>query len=210
MVHVAAHLDGPTGATLGDQLSVDLHLRADAIRVSITNLGEAPIDVLWGRASLVDTEGSVYGVVHSGATGSPDPEPLGTISRIAPKATLDDFVVPTRSVRFDPRYGWLVEPLLPVECGPIRCVGYHELVGKTVDRGSRRRWVLPLPRGARRAGVLGPHRSEIDHDREPPCRRDLFPEGRYRGRLFVGHPKLAFVSREVGEKEIKKCNLISK
>jgi len=27
--------------------------------------------------------------------------------------------------------------------------------------------------------------------------------------FFVGHPKLAFVSREVGEKEIKSCRLIS-
>jgi hypothetical protein len=24
------------------------------------------------------------------------------------------------------------DPLLPVECGPLRCVGYHELVGKSV------------------------------------------------------------------------------
>jgi hypothetical protein len=132
MVHVAAQRDGPAGATLDGQLSVDLHLRTDAIWISIANLGETPIDVLWGKASLVDTAGNVYGVVHSAAEGSPAPDPPGHSSRIAPKATLDAFVIPTRCVRFDARYGWVVEPLLPVECGPIRCVGYHELVGKTI------------------------------------------------------------------------------
>jgi hypothetical protein len=132
MVHVAARCDGPIGATPDDHLSVDLQLRVDAIRISIANLGEAPVDVLWDEASLVDTEGNVYGVIHGGAEGPPEADPPGNVSRIGPKATLDAFVIPTRSVRFDPRYGWVVEPLLPVECGPIRCTGYHQLVGKTV------------------------------------------------------------------------------
>jgi hypothetical protein len=56
----------------------------------------------------------------------------GSGTRLGPYATLDDFLVSTRCVTFAPVSGWEVVPLLPVECGPVKCLGYHELVGKTV------------------------------------------------------------------------------
>ncbi len=133
MVHVATEREGSGGAGPDDQVAVDLRLRTDVIEMTISNRGETPVDVLWDKASLVDTEGNTSGVVHSGAEGDwTTPDRPGDVSRIGPHATLTDFIVPTRSVRFDPYYGWIVQPVLPVECGPIRCIGYHELVGKGV------------------------------------------------------------------------------
>lgn len=133
MVHVVTEPDNSRGPGPNDPLTVDLGLRTDALEVSISNRGDAPVDVLWNKASLVDTEDKTYPVVHSGADRSwAVPDLPGDVSRIPPHTTLNDFIIPTRSVGFDAAEGWIVEPLLPVECGPIRCIGYHELVGKTV------------------------------------------------------------------------------
>jgi hypothetical protein len=60
------------------------------------------------------------------------------VSRIVPGAALHDIVLPASRVVYDRDDGWLVEPFLPIECGPIRCTGYHELVGRTT------RLLLPL------------------------------------------------------------------
>jgi hypothetical protein len=136
MVQVATEPVGAGGAGPAEQLAVNLRLRTDAIEASISNLGEAPVDVLWDKATLVDTDDKTSGVVHSAAvsTGATSDLP-GDVSRILPHATLTDFLIPARCVGFTPGEGWIVAPLLPVECGPIRCVGYHELVGKTVRLG---------------------------------------------------------------------------
>ena len=133
MVHVATEPIGAGGPGPDDQLRIELHLRTDALEVSITNLGETPVDVLWDKASLVDTQGQASAVVHSAAGGKWAAADLpGDVSRIPPHATLDDFLVPTRDVGFVPNEGWNIDSLLPVECGPMRCIGYHELVGQTV------------------------------------------------------------------------------
>jgi hypothetical protein len=133
MVHVATQCEGCGAPGPDDPIDIGLRLRTDAIEITISNRGETPVDVLWDRASLVDTAGDTWGVVRSGAAGgSPTPDVPGNVTRIPAHASLTDYLLPTRSVRFDAYYGWIVEPVLPVECGPIRCVGYHELVGKSV------------------------------------------------------------------------------
>ena len=133
MVHVATEHECSGCTEINDRVTIALQLRVDALGISITNLGDTAIDVLWDRAVLVDVDGNASAVVH----GDPGEawaaaDASGDVSRIPPHSTLDDFVIPIRDVTFDPREGWFVGPLLPVECGPIRCLGYHELVGKTL------------------------------------------------------------------------------
>jgi hypothetical protein len=134
MVHVTVEREGSGPPTAEDEVGVVLRVRTDGVGVSITNRGASPIDVLWQKAVLVDTEGKASGVLPgmSSAWVVPDLPAGEDVSRIPPGATLDGIIIPTSRVTFDPYYGWLVQPLLPVECGPIRCTGYHELVGKTV------------------------------------------------------------------------------
>ena len=134
MVHVATERDGSGGSGVGEPLSVDLRLRTEAIEVAITNRGETPVDVLWDKASLVDTQGKASAVVRS-STGDQwaAPDVSGDVSRIPPHGTLHVFIIPARSVSFERESGWIVDQVLPVECGPLRCTGYHELVGKTVS-----------------------------------------------------------------------------
>jgi hypothetical protein len=132
MVHVTTERDGVDSAA-AEQLQVDLHVRPDAMEVSITNRGEGAVDVLWSKATLVDVQGNASGVVRNGTEERwAAPDMPGDVSRIPAHQSLNVFLVPAESVRFDKASGWWVEQLLPVECGPIRCVGYHELVGKTV------------------------------------------------------------------------------
>ncbi len=134
MVHVTTEPEPTTGAAAPDQLRVNSRVRTEAMEVALSNLGDAPIDVLWSGASLVDTQGNSSPVVHSaiGTQWTP-PDVSGDVSRIPPHATLEVFLIPDRSVIFERNgAGWYAEPLLPVECGPLRCIGYHELVGKTV------------------------------------------------------------------------------
>lgn len=131
MVHVAT--ESTIDVDPGNQITVRAWLRTDAIEVSIVNGGSSPIDVLWDKASIVDLDGSVSAVVHNGLKEAGPPSDLpGDVSRIAPSSVLNDLIVPAEKFGFDKDYGWLVEPLLPIECGPLRCVGYHELVGKSV------------------------------------------------------------------------------
>jgi hypothetical protein len=133
MVHVATEPVGGDSSTPTDPVAVFLRLSTDALGVSIANRGDAPVDVLWDRATLVDTDGNASGVIHGAGINAGAPSDLpGDVSRVPPHSTLDDFLIPTRCVGFTPGEGWIVTSLLPVECGPIRCIGYHELVGKTV------------------------------------------------------------------------------
>ena len=133
-MHVATQRGGSAGASPSDPVSADLTLGTDAIEVAITNRGETPLDVQWSKATLVDTGGKAFGIVRSGAVDDgAGPGLSGDVSRIPPHGTLHDFIIPTRSLTFDKAEGWIVTPLLPVECGPLRCIGYHELVGKTVE-----------------------------------------------------------------------------
>jgi hypothetical protein len=138
MVHVTTEREG-AGAAPDEPLQVDLRVLTDAMQVAITNRGAVPVDVLWYAASLVDTQGNASPVVHSGIDDQwAAPDVPGDVSRIPPHGTLNVFIIPDRSVVFDRGSGWYAEPLLPVECGPLRCLGYHELVGKTV------RFALPV------------------------------------------------------------------
>lgn len=132
MVHVTTEqessADGPD-----NPVQVDLRVHTDAMQIAITNRGEDPVDVLWYEASLVDTQGNTSPVVHSSiAEQWAAPDVSADVSRIPPHSTLAAFLIPDRSVIFEPGSGWYAEPLLPVECGPLRCIGYHELVGQTV------------------------------------------------------------------------------
>lgn len=130
-VHVATEPVDDAGAAPGDPVAVSLTLGVDALRVAITNRSGAPVEVLWDRAVLVGTDGRASALVHvdNGGYGA---EPNGAAARILPNVTLEAFVLPTRDVTYSPDAGWEIAPLLPVECGPMRCIGYHELVGKTV------------------------------------------------------------------------------
>lgn len=135
MVHVVAEHQTAAASAPDDRVGVVARVRTDGIVVSITNRSTTPIDVLWQKTVLVDTNDHSASVVHSGDRAlSLDTTIDGAedISRIPPGANLEEVVIPRLRVVFDPYYGWVVEPLLPVECGPVRCTGYHELVGKTV------------------------------------------------------------------------------
>ena len=133
MVHIAAAPETAAGADPDDPVGIVLRLRPEAVEVTIANRGESPVDVLWDRALLVDTAGRSSRVVRSsigpkwGAT-----DRSGDVSRIPAHSTLTDVIIPSNGVEFDPASGWVVQPFLPVECGPIRCTGYHDLVGRTV------------------------------------------------------------------------------
>ena len=133
-VHVATERGGSAATGANDPVSADLILSSDALELSINNRGETPVDVVWCKASLVDTAGQAFPVVRGGSASQEAAAGVSNdVSRIQPHVTLHEFVIPTRSITFDKAEGWIVTPLLPVECGPLRCVGYHELVGKTVE-----------------------------------------------------------------------------
>jgi hypothetical protein len=156
MVHVATDVDRSEGPKPEDPVAVDLYLRTDAMGLSITNRTDTPITVLWDKALIVDTDGNTFGVVHRQTPPNfAISDVAGSGTRLAPYATLDDFIVPARCVTFAPASGWDVVPLLLVECGPVKCIGYHELVGKTVHlrlafdvNGSERdfAWTLRITR----------------------------------------------------------------
>jgi len=133
MVHVTTEQES-TGDAIADNLvQVDLRVLTDAMEIAISNRGEVPVDVLWDEAVLVDTEGNTSPVVHSSIDEQwAAPDASGDVSRIPPHATLTAFLIPDRSVIFERGSGWYAQPLLPIECGPLRCIGYHELVGRTV------------------------------------------------------------------------------
>jgi len=133
MVHVTTECES-TGGVPDDPLRVDLRVLTDALQAAITNRGDVPVDVLWYEASMVDTQGNSSLVVHSSLDEQwAAPDVPGDVSRIPPNSTLSVFLIPERSVIFDRGSGWYAAPLLPVECGPLRCTGYHELVGRTVQ-----------------------------------------------------------------------------
>jgi hypothetical protein len=135
MVHITAESQGAAATAPDNQVNVVTRVRTDGIALSITNGGATPVDVLWQKSVLVDTEEQASSVVHGEGRAMAVTVRLSDgedISRIPPGATLEDVIVPASRVVFDPYYGWVVEPLLKVECGPIRCTGYEELVGKSV------------------------------------------------------------------------------
>jgi hypothetical protein len=135
MVHVVTDLASTRGNSAADQVQVALRVRTDAVEMAITNGGDAPVDILWDQAMLVDTQGNASSVVLGccGAERWTVPDTPGDVSRLAPHDRFHVFMIPARNVMFDPESaGWYADPLLPVECGPIRCVGYHELVDKSV------------------------------------------------------------------------------
>ena len=133
MAHVATEPVGDSGITAADPLAVQLRLSVEALELTIINRGTTPLEVLWDKSSVVSTDGRPSAIVHSegSAWDSPDANAF-TVSRIMPYMPLHTFLVPMRDVSYTPGEGWLVSPMLPVECGPMRCVGYHELVGQTV------------------------------------------------------------------------------
>src|SRR5262245_29309892 len=134
MVHVTTAQESTGDAIPGNPVQVDLRVLTDALEVAISNRGEVPVDVLWDEAVMVDTEGNTSPVVHSNiAEQWAAPDVSGDVSRIPPHAMLTAFLIPDRSVIFERGSGWYAQPLLPVECGPLRCIGYHELVGRTVQ-----------------------------------------------------------------------------
>src|SRR5262245_56126528 len=135
MVHVTVERESAVAPAPEDEVNIALGVRDNGIALSITNVGASPVEVLWQKAVVVDTAGRASGVIHGDHTGAwavPDLPAGEDISRIPPGSTLYDMLLPTDRVVFDKYYGWLVQPFLPVECGPIRCTGYHELVGQVV------------------------------------------------------------------------------
>jgi hypothetical protein len=134
MVHIEAQREDVAAPAPEDEVNVGFGLRTDGIALAITNRGADPIDVLWQNSKLVDIAERESGVLHSeiSSGGLPDARAGGDISTIPPSSTLSVMLIPADRIVFDSYYGWLVEPLLPVECGPVRCTGYHELVGHTV------------------------------------------------------------------------------
>lgn len=131
-IHIATEPVGEGGPAATDPLSVQLRLSPAALEVVMSNLGTEPVDVHWDRSSIVDIDGTASALVHS-ESGAFPAEGLGVaVSRILPLTTLDAYVLPMRHVSFTPGGRWVAAPMLPIECGPLRCVGYRDLVGKTL------------------------------------------------------------------------------
>ena len=137
MVHIRTERIATEGIEANDPFHFELVVYTDSIGFTLTNQDTEPIEILWQKTSLVGVDGTTFDVMHDGGRGvwAARDFPGEDISRIPPKATLREQIIPKRSVGFEAgpmRSGWVVASYLPVECGPVRCTGYKDLPGKTV------------------------------------------------------------------------------
>jgi hypothetical protein len=104
----------------------------EAVTMTLTNLSDEPIEVLWHKTTLVDTEGNALDVMHGGGRTTIAAKNIGgaDVSRIPPGAKLTELVVPKNRVEFSGGNGWIAAPFIEVECGPVRCTGLDGLAGK--------------------------------------------------------------------------------
>lgn len=132
MVHIATQLQNPDLVQPDDGFTATFKVGTRVIEISIENTSSEPIEVIWQKSSIVDTNGDSWDVMRSGGRGAWAARDFTgeDITRIPPHSTMKEWVAPRDKVTLDGN--WSIRPYIPVECGPARCTGYKELVGKTV------------------------------------------------------------------------------
>lgn len=131
-VHLATVLENPDVVTSDDGFTVTFWVQMDAIDVSIANVSSEPIEVIWQKASIVDTAGNAWDVMRGGGRGALAARDLtgDDISLIPPRAMMHESISPRRMVTYS--NGWVRQPFLPIRCGRGRCTIDGDLVGQTV------------------------------------------------------------------------------
>lgn len=128
-----------------DPFVVSVQIVAAGFAVSLTNRSDAPIEALWHKASIVDSDGIALEIARDGGRSAGSARDLSgdDVSVIPARSTFVEYVQAKKRISFSPGAGWDTRPLISIECGPVRCVGFEELVGRQY------RLSLPIRAGGR-------------------------------------------------------------
>ena len=85
----------------------------DGVEVAIVNRTDQPIKIDWNQVSYVDHTGRASAVSHAGVKYLDAAGPKAP-TVIPPAARHEDLIVPSVSIRYSERKGWIVDPLLPM------------------------------------------------------------------------------------------------
>ena len=138
-VHIATQLELPDPVTPESGITADLRVSPDSIAMALTNVGSEPVEVLWQKTVMVDSAGHPWEVEHGTGRGTFAALTFSAddVSVIAPGDRFREVIRPRR--RADVAATSEVAPFTPIECGPVRCVGYETLLDKTVRLAMTRR-----------------------------------------------------------------------